>query len=159
MPLLISSLLPLGRGPSLGCRAEIRTRACHTASRCATAWVTPHLKATPHPNVTPHPSVIGRCSLVPTSHWPQGKCTRINFSQATSCVILQNHRRASWKHFECRNRCRRVFEAGYHGRIFKISKTFQRSKLKFWVWFSHELRNKKLLKLSALVQKVTYYYY
>jgi hypothetical protein len=26
LPLLISSLLPLGRGPPLGCRAEIRTR-------------------------------------------------------------------------------------------------------------------------------------
>ncbi len=42
MPLLISSLLPLGRGPPLGCRAEIRTRACHTASRRATDWATPH---------------------------------------------------------------------------------------------------------------------
>ncbi len=27
-PLLISSLLPLGRGPPLGCRAENQTRAC-----------------------------------------------------------------------------------------------------------------------------------
>ncbi len=32
-PLLISSWLPVGRGPPLGCRAEIRTRACRTASR------------------------------------------------------------------------------------------------------------------------------
>ncbi len=37
VPLLISSLLPLGRGPPLGCRAEIRTRACHTARRRRTA--------------------------------------------------------------------------------------------------------------------------
>ncbi len=44
VPLLISSLLPLGRGPPLGCRAEIRTRACHTASRRATVWATPHPK-------------------------------------------------------------------------------------------------------------------
>ncbi len=33
VPILISSLLSLGRGPPLGCRAEIRTRACHTGSR------------------------------------------------------------------------------------------------------------------------------
>jgi hypothetical protein len=38
-------------------------------------------------------SVIGRCSLVPTSHWLQGKCARINLSQAASRMILQNHRR------------------------------------------------------------------
>ncbi len=38
-------------------------------------------------------SEIGRCSLVPTSHWLQGKCARINLSQAVSNMILQNHRR------------------------------------------------------------------
>jgi hypothetical protein len=32
-------------------------------------------------------SVIGRCSLVPTSHWLQGKCA------AAFGIILQNHRR------------------------------------------------------------------
>jgi len=55
--LLLSSLLPLGRGPPLECRIEIRTRACLTASRRATIWVTPHPNwATPHPNwATPHP--------------------------------------------------------------------------------------------------------
>ncbi len=41
VPLLISSLLPLGRGPPLGCRAEIRTQAYLTASRRATVWATP----------------------------------------------------------------------------------------------------------------------
>jgi hypothetical protein len=35
-PLLLSSLHPLRTGPPLGCRAEILTRACRTASRCAT---------------------------------------------------------------------------------------------------------------------------
>ncbi len=35
-------------------------------------------------------SLIGRCSLLPISHWLQGKCTRIN---AASGTILQNHRR------------------------------------------------------------------
>jgi hypothetical protein len=40
-----------------GCRAEIRTRACRTASRCATIWAAPHPNwATPHPVwATPHP--------------------------------------------------------------------------------------------------------
>ncbi len=33
---------PLGRGPPLGCRDEIRTRACRKASRRATIWATPH---------------------------------------------------------------------------------------------------------------------
>ncbi len=37
--------------------------------------------------------VIVRCPLVLTSHWLQGKCARINLSQAVSGVILQNHRR------------------------------------------------------------------
>ncbi len=43
----LSSSLPLSRGPPLGCRAEIRTRACLTASRRAT------ICATPHPNFAP----------------------------------------------------------------------------------------------------------
>jgi hypothetical protein len=38
-------------------------------------------------------SVIGRCSLVPTSHWLRGKCAKINLSQAASGLILQHHRR------------------------------------------------------------------
>jgi hypothetical protein len=37
-------------------------------------------------------SVIGRCSLVASYHWLQGKCARINLSQAASGTILQNHR-------------------------------------------------------------------
>ena len=36
-------------------------------------------------------SVIGRCSLVPTSQWLQGKCVRINLSRAASGMILHNH--------------------------------------------------------------------
>jgi hypothetical protein len=36
VPRLLSLLLPLGGGPPLGCRAEIRTQACRTASRRAT---------------------------------------------------------------------------------------------------------------------------
>ncbi len=41
--LFLSSWLRLGKGPHLvGCRAEIRTRACLSASRHATVWATPH---------------------------------------------------------------------------------------------------------------------
>ncbi len=38
-------------------------------------------------------SVIGRCFLVPTSHWLQGKCARINLSPGAFGIILQNHGR------------------------------------------------------------------
>jgi hypothetical protein len=38
-------------------------------------------------------SVIGRCYLVPAYHGLEGKCARINLSQAVSGMILQNHRR------------------------------------------------------------------
>jgi hypothetical protein len=38
-------------------------------------------------------SVIGRCSLVPTSHWLQRKCARINLSPEAFGIILKNHRR------------------------------------------------------------------
>ena len=38
-------------------------------------------------------SMIGRCSLVPTSHWLLGKCARINSSPAAFSIILQNHSR------------------------------------------------------------------
>jgi hypothetical protein len=37
-------------------------------------------------------SVIGQYSLVPTSHWLQGKCSRINLSSA-AFDILQTHSR------------------------------------------------------------------
>ncbi len=40
-------------------------------------------------------SVTGRCSIVPTSHWLQGKCAKIYLSQAASGVILQSHCRVS----------------------------------------------------------------
>jgi hypothetical protein len=38
-------------------------------------------------------SVIGWCSLLPTSHWLQGKCARINLSRTASVTILHNQRR------------------------------------------------------------------
>jgi hypothetical protein len=54
-------------------------------------------------------SVIDRCSMVPTSHWLQGKCARIILSQPASGMILQN----VGMHFHCQNRRSRAIEAGY----------------------------------------------
>ncbi len=82
--------------------------------------------------------VIGRCSPVPASHWLQGKCARINLSQAASGMILQNHRRLPLSIFSVKiaalGSSKRVT-----GRTFKISIKFQRSKVKHWVWFFHQL--------------------
>ncbi len=66
-------------------------------------------------------SVIGRCSLVPTSHWMQGKCARINLSLVAFSIVLQNHRRLPVSIFSVKitalGSLKRVT-----GRIFKISK-------------------------------------
>jgi hypothetical protein len=32
-------------------------------------------------------SVIGRCFLVPTSHWLQGKCSRMTFSVVVAAAL------------------------------------------------------------------------
>ncbi len=73
-------------------------------------------------------SVIGRVSVVPTSHWLQGKCARTNLSQANFGMILGNYRRLLFL-FKVKiaavGSLRRVT-----GRIFKISKQFQRCQLK-----------------------------
>jgi hypothetical protein len=58
-------------------------------------------------------SVIRRCSQVPTTHWLQGKCARINLSQASSGMILQNHMWLPVNTFQCHNRRFRIFEAGH----------------------------------------------
>jgi hypothetical protein len=55
-------------------------------------------------------SVIGRCTLVPTSHWLQENAQKLTCgfrydfteSQAASC-----------KHFQCKNHRFRFFEAGF----------------------------------------------
>jgi hypothetical protein len=70
---------PLSRGPPWGCRAEIRTLGCHTASRRITDWAEPHTWALPKPMsfaapfeprrtlwVTPHPYELRRRSEVQT---------------------------------------------------------------------------------------------
>jgi hypothetical protein len=80
-------------------------------------------------------SLIGRCSLVQTSHWLQGKCARINLPQSASGMILQKHRRLLLSiYFQCQNRRFRVLKL-VTGRVFKITKKIQRSKTKLWVWF------------------------
>jgi hypothetical protein len=69
-------------------------------------------------------SVIGRCSLVPTSHWLQGKCARINLSPAEAFgIILQNHRRLPVSNFRVKIAALRSLK-GVPGGIskFKISK-------------------------------------
>jgi hypothetical protein len=58
-------------------------------------------------------SVIGGRSLVPTSHWLQGKCARINWSQAASGKILQNSQAASCSISSEISALGSVFEAGY----------------------------------------------
>jgi hypothetical protein len=68
-----------------------------------------------------HFSVIGRCSLVSTSHWLQGKCAKISLSLAASSMILQNQRRLPVSIFNLN-----IAAVGslmrFTGKIFKISK-------------------------------------
>ncbi len=80
-------------------------------------------------------SVIGRCSLVPTFHWLQGK------SQAAFGIILLNHRRLPVSIVKSRRF--RVFWADYW-----------KDEFDFFI----QVRNKKLEKLSAHVQKVHIYH-
>ncbi len=65
-------------------------------------------------------SVIGRCSVMPTSHWLQGKCAGINLSPA-AWYYFTGSRAASCKHVSVKiailGSLKRVIE-----RIFKIRK-------------------------------------
>ena len=74
-------------------------------------------------------SVIGRCSLVSASHCLQGKCARINLSQAASGMILQNHKRLPVSIFSVKIVALGSLK-GVTERIFKLSKQFQNSRLK-----------------------------
>ncbi len=89
-------------------------------------------------------SVIGRCSLVPTSHWLQGKCSRIKLSPAAFGIILQNH---SWLPLS-------IFSVKI---AFKICKSFQRSKLNLWVWFFHSSKKQKIVKTINACTESTFY--
>jgi hypothetical protein len=65
--------------------------------------------------------MIGRCSLVPTSHWLQEKCERIDMSQAASNIILHNHRWLPVSIFSVKTAVVGSLKPVI-GRIFKISK-------------------------------------
>jgi hypothetical protein len=61
-------------------------------------------------------SVIGRCSLVPTSHWLQGKCARNNLLQAATGRYDFTESRITGgvlKAFLCQNRHFMDFELRY----------------------------------------------
>ncbi len=62
-----------------------------------------------------------RCSLVSTSHWLQGKCTRLNLSQAASGISSKNHRRLPVNIFSLKTAALGALKR-VTGRIFKISK-------------------------------------
>ncbi len=99
-------------------------------------------------------SVIGRCSLVPTSHWLQGKGARINLSLAASFSFTESQA-ASCKHFLSVKIAASGSLKRVTGRIFKISKQFQRCKLKLWVWSFHHLTKQKLMKtISACTESI-----
>jgi hypothetical protein len=102
-------------------------------------------------------SVIGWCSLVPTSHWLQGKWARINLSLAAFSIILLNHRWLPVSIFSVKIAAFGS-KKGVTGRIFKNSKQFQRSKKALWFWFFHSSKKQKIIKLSAHVQKVHFYH-
>ncbi len=93
-------------------------------------------------------SVIGRCSLMPTSHWLQGKCARISVSKAAYC-----------KHFQWKNCHFMVFEAGYWNDFqnWHVIPKEQTKTLSLKLRNNQETKNFK--KQSAHVQKVPIYYY
>jgi hypothetical protein len=81
-------------------------------------------------------SVIGRCSLVASYHWLQGKCARINLSQGASGVILQNHRQLLVSIFSISE----LLEG-----FSKLVSNFRGASKEFEFDFFIKLRNKKLL--------------
>ncbi len=104
-------------------------------------------------------SVIGRCSLVPTCHWLQGKCARNNLSQAASGIILQNHRRPPVSIFSVKNRRFPVTRSlkQVTGSISNLVSNFKEQAKTFEFDFFHQLINKKLQKLSAHAQKALFF--
>ncbi len=95
-------------------------------------------------------SVICQCSLVPTSHWLQRKCARINLSQAAS-MILQNNMRLPESIFSVKIAALGSFKRTT-GRILKISKLLQRSQLKLWEWFFSSTKKKSCKNFSACTE-------
>ncbi len=72
-------------------------------------------------------SVIGRCSLVPTSHWLQGKCAKISMSQAASGMILQNPRRLPVSIFSVKIAALGCVKRGYWKEFSKLLSNFKRA--------------------------------
>ncbi len=68
-----------------------------------------------------HFSVNGQFSVVLNSHWLQGKCARINLSQAALGIILQNHKQLPVCIFSLKIATLGSSERDT-GRIFNISK-------------------------------------
>jgi len=66
---------------------------------------------------------------VPTSNWQQGNCARKKSSQADSGMIVQNRRRLPVSNFSAKIATLGSLKRGT-GRILKIGKEFQWSKLK-----------------------------
>jgi hypothetical protein len=99
-------------------------------------------------------SVIGRCSLGPTSHWLQGKCARIILFPAAFGIILQNHRGLPVSIFSFKITALGLWSGILEG-FFKISRQFQRSKLKLRVWFFHSSKKQKIAKtISACTKSI-----
>ncbi len=101
-------------------------------------------------------SVVGLCSPVPTCNWLQGKCAIINLSQAASGMILQNHRWLPVSIFSVKiaavGSLKRVSK-----RIFKISKYFQRSKLKLLVQFFVNYKATKIVRTIIVCTESAYF--
>ncbi len=81
-------------------------------------------------------------------------CARINLLQAASGMVLQNHRRLPVSIFSVKvaalGSLKRVT-----GRIFKISKSFQRSKLKLLTLIFSSTKKQKIVKIiSACTESI-----
>jgi hypothetical protein len=91
------------------------------------------------------------------SHWLQGKCARINLSQAASGIILQNDRRLSVSIFSVKitavGSLKRVT-----GRIFKISEKISKGQAKTLSLIFSSTKKQKIVKLSEHLQKVPIYW-
>ncbi len=69
-------------GVLYGCRAEMRTRACRTASRCATIWATPHPVKYLYRLISFNTKYFTQILRPPLSGWVIGKTHLYGFLQA-----------------------------------------------------------------------------
>jgi hypothetical protein len=98
-------------------------------------------------------SLIGRCLpvRVPTSHWLQGKCARINLSWAASGMIIKDHRRLPVSILSIKipdlGSVKRLI-----GRIFKFSKLFKEQAKTLSLIFSSTKKQKIVTTISACTE-------